>query len=111
RIGNRAEWHQQITPEPMTGGALAAQQPGGAERQRSGAYRGHEARGRGEPAEFAEKRLVVDRVVRDTATAGHADDVAGRDVGEPVHPGESKAAALDRAVIGARQDDGRAWQA
>ena len=95
----------------MGGRPLAAQQSGSAKHQRPGADRGHVSRRRGEAAQFAEKDLVIDGIVRGAAAARNANDIAFRDVGEPPHPGKNHpASGLDRAALGARHDDRGAGQ-
>ena len=49
----------------MAGGAFAPQEPGRTERDRARAYRRHKLRRRREPAQFAEKGIIMDYVVGD----------------------------------------------
>jgi hypothetical protein len=91
---NRASWSRQAQWQAAR---LPLQQPGRAQQQRAGADRGHVARPGRQPAQLVEEGLVGHRLGRAEA-AGHAQQVAVLDIGQPRHAGEHQALGLDLAA-------------
>src|SRR5205823_6703422 len=90
-----AEGGEQLAPGPMAGGALAAQQSGGAEHQRAGTHRRHIARAVGEAAQLAQEFGVADRIVSGAEPGRYAHDIASLDIGEPAPPAKDNPVGLD----------------
>lgn len=82
-LGHRlgAEPGELVARSPVRGGAIAAQQPGGGEQQRSGAHARHPRRPFRDLADPGERFGILHR--RDRAeAAGHAQDVGARHLRE-----------------------------
>ena len=78
------ERRQEVTPRPVCRGALAPQQTGCAEDQRTRTDRSHEPCGCCETAQFTKKNFIAHGVVEDTRSSRDANHVACRDVGKPM---------------------------
>ena len=82
-LGHRfgAEQGKLVAPGPVAGGAVAAEQPGGAEDERAGAHARHPLRVGGDGADPGEGGVVLHHVDAGDA-AGNAEDVGAPDLVE-----------------------------
>jgi len=104
-IRHGSEDRQQVSPSPVTRGALAAQQTGSTQQQRTAADGGDVPRLTCEPAYSGEILRILHGLDR-AESAGHTQKIAATNRGKPYHRAEGHAPLRLDALTPARCQDG-----